>query len=513
MKFDRSSGILLHPTSLPGPFGIGELGSQAYRFIDFLAESGCGLWQVLPLGPTGYGNSPYQSFSTFAGNPYIISLELLMADNLINREDLADQPDFPVNKVDYGAVIPWKLNLLDRAYKRFVTLNNVELVNEFNEFQDKNASWLEDFAIFMALKDVFGGGPWVDWPQACRQRDLDVMQEMQEKYAKQIDRQRFWQYLFYRQWGKLRDYAHKKRVDIIGDIPIFVAHDSAEVWAKPELFYLDNKGYPTVVAGVPPDYFSETGQLWGNPLYRWEVHAAEGYKWWLTRLKAVLSLVDYVRLDHFRGFAGYWEIPASAPTAETGRWAPGPGDEFFARVKDALGELPIIAEDLGVITPDVVEMREKFNLPGMIVLQFAFYGDPEEPFLPHNHLQNRVVYTGTHDNDTTLGWYLRVEEEERDFCRRYLGIDGSDISWDLIRAGWASVSVFSLAPLQDFLGLGNEARMNYPGNPSGNWEWRYREEMLSQDLCQRIREFNFLYSRSTEKEDTKDRSTVAERDL
>lgn len=495
MKFDRASGILLHPTSLPGPYGIGDIGPQACQWIDFLSNTGCGLWQLLPLGPTGYGDSPYQCFSTFAGNPYLISPEALFADDLLHSDDLVDHPVFPEDHVDYGAVIPWKLNLLDRSYLRFKYSDSPELGEAFAEFLNDQASWLNDFALFMALKEAHGGGSWVDWPASLRERESQDLEEARLKYADAIQRQKYRQFIFSRQWSALRKHAANKKITIIGDVPIFVAHDSAEVWANPDLFYLDEDGNPSVVSGVPPDYFTETGQLWGNPLYRWDIHTANGYKWWLDRIRAMLKQVDIVRLDHFRGFAGYWEVPAGEETAVNGRWMPGPGEEFFQAVWDCLGDLPIIAEDLGEITPDVIELRERFSLPGMKIVQFAFTGDPQDPFLPHNHVKNCVVYTGTHDNDTSRGWFMRVTEKERDFCRRYLCRDGHDISWDLIRTAWSSVAMFALAPMQDFLDLGNEARMNYPGNSSGNWSWRMGMNALNSQLRARIKEINYLYDR------------------
>jgi len=478
MRFERSSGILLHPTSLPGSFGIGDLGPQAHRWIDNLRGAGCGLWQVLPLGPTGYGDSPYQSFSAFAGNPYLISPEALLQDGLLHSNDLVEIPNFPLGKVDYGAVIPWKIGLLDRAFIQFQHSLSKKLLSEIKQFRAEQAFWLEDFTLFMALKEAYGGGSWVNWPRPFLTHEPG------------------------------RKHANDENIRIIGDIPIFVAHDSAEVWAHPELFYLDDHGNPTFVAGVPPDYFSKTGQLWGNPLYRWDVHQVDGYSWWLKRLSAVLELVDIFRLDHFRGFAGYWEVPFGEETAVKGRWVSGPGQEFFVKVEEALGELPIIAEDLGVITPDVVELRDRFNLPGMGIIQFAFSGDPKEPFLPHNHEFKRVVYTGTHDNDTSKGWYERVPEKERSFYRRYLNQDGSQVAWDLIRAAWSSVAVFALAPMQDFLSLGNEARMNYPGNPSGNWSWRMPDLAMSESLQVRIKELNFLYDRDNSPEALKENSDV-----
>ena len=510
MKFDRAAGILLHPTSLPGPYGIGDIGPQAHQWLEFLAKSGCGLWQVLPLGPTGYGDSPYQSFSAFAGNYYLISPEALLEANLLHSNDLVESQDFPAERVDFGAVIPWKLGVLDRAFIRFERMASVELHAEMAEFEESQRGWLEDFALFMALKEAHGGGPWVDWPAPLRAREPGALDQARRDLDVAISRQKFRQFIFFRQWAELREHASVLNIKIIGDIPIFVAHDSAEVWARPELFYLNPTGNPQFVAGVPPDYFSETGQLWGNPLYRWERHAQEEYTWWHERLRAVLQLVDIVRLDHFRGFAGYWEVPAGEKTAVKGRWVPGPGLGFFLSVKEALGDLPIIAEDLGEITQDVIDMREDLNLPGMKIIQFAFYGDPSEPFLPHNHVANSVVYTGTHDNDTSRGWYERVPETERDFYRRYLGRDGSNVAWDLIRAAWSSVAVFAIAPMQDFLDLGNQARMNYPGNPSGNWTWRLSGTALSNSLRSRIKEFNFLYDRLNPEAGDRDGQKVSE---
>ena len=495
MKFERSSGILLHPTSLPGPFGIGDLGPQAHRWIDFLSQSGCGLWQVLPLGPTGYGDSPYQSFSAFAGNPYLISPELLLKEGLLHSNDLVEIPIFPDNKVDFGRLIPWKIGLLDRAFIQFQQAASLELRSAFEQFKFEHSYWLEDFCLFMALKEAFGGGSWVNWPRPLLKRDTNAIHAAAEKYATAIQRQEFRQFIFYRQWAAIRKHTREEGIRIIGDIPIFVAHDSAEVWSQPDLFNLDQDGNPHFVAGVPPDYFSETGQLWGNPLYCWEVHKADGYSWWMKRLSTVLDLVDIIRLDHFRGFAGYWEVPFGEKTAVKGRWVDGPGEAFFSAVEEKFGDLPIIAEDLGVITPDVVAMREKFNLPGMRIVQFAFTGDPTEPFLPHHHEKNSVVYTGTHDNDTVRGWYGRVPEKEKSFYRRYLHRDGRQVAWDMIRAAWGSVAVYALAPMQDFLNLGNEARMNYPGNPSGNWTWRMEESALDPSLESAIREINHLYDR------------------
>ncbi len=495
MNFERAAGILLHPTSLPGKYGVGDLGPQAYAWLDFLADSGTKLWQVLPLGPTGYGDSPYQCFSAFAGNPYLISPELLREDGLLTSNDLIEDFKFPLDHVDFGRVIPWKLGILDRAFIQFQQGHFPKLEVALESFRSKNESWLTDFVLFMALKEAHGGASWLSWPEPLRLRHPGALEEQRRRLAVAIQRQEFRQFLFYRQWDRLRAQANQRGVKIIGDIPIFVASDSADVWAHPELFFLDEARQPTVVAGVPPDYFSPTGQLWGNPFYRWEVHAKSGYAWWMARLQAVLDQVDIVRLDHFRGFAGYWEVSASAETAVDGRWVPGPGDEFFETVLKTFGDLPIIAEDLGEITPDVVALREKFQLPGMKILVFAFDSGAENKFLPHHYETNSVVYTGTHDNDTSMGWYRRSGKDEQDFLRRYLDISGENVAWNLIRTAWRSVAVFSLAPLQDFLSLGNEARMNYPGRPSGNWTWRMPSNALSDSLQSRLRELNLLYSR------------------
>lgn len=497
MKYKRSSGIILHPTSFPGPDGMGDLGPEAYRWVDFLANTGCALWQILPLGPTGYGDSPYQCFSAFAGNPYLISSTLLLEDHLLTADDLVDRPVFPENSVDYGPVIQWKLKILDRAFIRFNKSTSKKLKTLFEEFQASEKEWLDDFALFMAIKESQGGCSWNLWPLGLRKREPAALEEFKNSNLDVIQRHMFRQFLFFRQWSTLRDYANQKGIKIIGDIPIFVAYDSSETWSNPEIFYLDSKGSPTVVAGVPPDYFSPTGQLWGNPLYRWDVHQKTNYAWWIKRIRSSLKMVDIIRLDHFRGFAAYWEIPADMPTAEKGRWVPGPGKDFFIAMEKELGDLPIIAEDLGEITRDVIELRDYFKLPGMKIFQFAFASDSQDPFLPHNYPQNCVAYTGTHDNDTSFSWYQTTSETERDFIRRYLARDGHDISWDMIRAVWSSVSMMALAPLQDFLSLGGEARMNFPGKPSGNWSWRLPVNGLNPFLQERIKDMNYLYDRTT----------------
>ena len=493
MKFDRSAGILLHPTSLPGAYGIGDLGPAAYAWLDWLVGCGCKLWQVLPLGPTGYGDSPYQCFSAFAGNPYLVSPHVLLEQGLLNSDDLADMPAWDEQRVDFGRMYLWKPALLKKAFRHFLAKPEA-VQGEFSAFCAENSNWLEDYALFTAIKENQGGGSWDGWPKNLRLREPSALQEARAMLASTIIRFSFYQFLFFRQWKALRAYANEKGVKIIGDIPIFVAYDSADVWAHPDLFHLDENGKPTVVAGVPPDYFSPTGQLWGNPLYNWEVHRASRYAWWLERLHATLNLVDILRIDHFRGFAGYWEIPAGNPTAEIGRWVKGPGEDFFKTVQANLGSLPILAEDLGVITPDVVRLRDRFGLPGMKILQFAFSG-PDNPFLPHSHPQNCVVYTGTHDNDTTRGWYESAPEAEKDFARRYLQADGNRFAWDLLRVAWGSVAVFALAPLQDLLDLGTSARMNFPSRLGGNWEWRMSNGALNDELQSRVKELNWLYQR------------------
>jgi 4-alpha-glucanotransferase len=496
MKYDRSSGILLHPTSLPGPDGIGDLGPHALRWLDFLERSGSGLWQVLPLNPTGYGDSPYQSFSAFAGNIYLISPTVLLNEGLLAKNDFDDRPIFPIDQVDFGSAIQWKLALLSRAFEHYKAGNNQKLTIDFESFQIENSIWLSDFALFMAIKETQGGVSWNHWPNDLRKRSRQAITHFSETYSDLILQHIFWQFLFFRQWRTVSDYAHHKGIKIIGDAPIFVAYDSADVWSNPELFYLNEEGLPTVVAGVPPDYFSPTGQLWGNPLYNWNVHKETGYAWWTNRLKNVLKIVDIVRLDHFRGFAGYWEIPFGMPTAEIGKWVSGPGPDLFSTLKKGLGDLPIIAEDLGVVTPDVVTLRDGFNLPGMKILQFAFSSTPDDPFLPHNYPTHCVAYTGTHDNDTSLGWYKSAPIKELDFCRHYLpNSNDQEIPWNMIRGIWRSNAIITLAPMQDFLDLDSIARMNYPGRLGGNWTWRMQSNALSDSLQKRIFEMNYLYSR------------------
>ena len=504
MKYKRSAGILLHPSSLPGPDGVGDLGPEAYRWVTFLKDSGCSLWQVLPLGPTGYGDSPYQCFSAFAGNPYLINPTSLIDDGLLDFEDLDQRPIFNDQNVMFGEVINWKLLLLEKSYQNFK--NSKVLNKEFEAFKLTENDWIMDFALFMALKESFGGASWETWDKKFRTRDENTIQNFKQTNQDKIESHIFRQFLFFRQWNNLKFFANKNQIKIIGDIPIFVAFDSADAWSHPELFYFDKDLKPTVVAGVPPDYFSTTGQLWGNPLYRWEIHKQSGFEWWLKRIKATLKLYDIVRLDHFRGFANYWEIPAGNPTAEIGRWVNGPGEDFFRTLKKELGDLPIIAEDLGEISPDVFELRDKFDLPGMKICQFAFSGDPTELFLPHNYPENCVAYSGTHDNDTALGWYESAPEIEKDFYRRYLARSGENVSWDLIRAVWSSVASTVIAPLQDFLSLDSSARMNFPGKPSGNWSWRVSVDQINSKLATQIQEMNFIYGRSAIKKTEKQKN-------
>jgi 4-alpha-glucanotransferase len=512
MSFPRSSGILLHPTSLPGSFGIGDLGDEAYRFVDFLAAGGQSLWQVLPLGPTGYGDSPYQCFSAFAGNTLLVSPERLADEGLLTKEDLAVAPRFAEERVDFGGVINFKNALLRKAFERFERATDKSLRSDFEHFTHEASSWLEDYALYRALKDAQGGKAWNEWEPELARRDSATLARARTSLRSQVEAQKFYQFLFFKQWGALKLYAHERGVRLVGDIPIFVARDSADVWMNPEQFKLDEAGNPLVVAGVPPDYFSATGQLWGNPIYNWEGMLADGFRWWIERVRATLRIFDIVRIDHFRGFAASWEIPGGDKTAERGRWVDVPGRELFTAIKEALGELPIIAEDLGVITPDVEALRDDFGLPGMRILQFAFGGDTRNHDLPHNYIKNCVVYTGTHDNDTTRGWFTSVPgegstrtreqiERERRFCLDYLNSDGREIHWDFIRAVLSSVADTALIPLQDLLGLGNEARMNLPNTTNGNWSWRYQAGALTDELSERLHRLTQTYGREPKQGD------------
>ncbi len=489
---DRRSGILLHPTSFPGPYGIGVLGEQAYHFLDWLAAAKQQLWQVLPLGPTGFGDSPYQCFSAFAGNPLLIDPEDLRARGYLTYRDLA-VPPFPPERVDYGAVIPWKQALLRRAFLRFDAMKPSP---EFEAFRAAEQTWLEDYALFMALKQAHHGQPWYTWDPPLRDREPDALAQARERLAEDIRFHAFVQWRFFEQWQALKAYANQRRIQIIGDIPIYVARDSADAWAHRDQFLFDEEGQPIVVAGVPPDYFSPTGQLWGNPIYDWEKMAADGYRWWIERFRANLRLYDIIRIDHFRGFYNYWVVPGDAETAVHGEWRDGPRHDFFDAIIAALGELPLIAEDLGEPHPGVYALRDHYGFPGMKVLQFAWGSDAHDPFLPHNYDKNCVVYTGTHDNDTTRGWYEKAPEHERDYVRRYLRVDGSDIAWDFIRLAMMSTAVLAVIPMQDAMNLGSEARMNTPAVASGNWAWRYLPHQLTEGIQQGLAELAALYGRA-----------------
>lgn len=502
--FPRSSGILLHPTSLPGRYGIGDLGANAYRFVDWLVEHGQSIWQILPLGPTSYGDSPYQTLSAFAGNPNLISLDTLKEDGFLTEDDLADVPNFPTDRVDYGWVIPWHDDILTTAFAGYKQNATAEQEADFEAFVEENAYWLEDFALFNALKKDHDGKPWVEWTDlALIQYKADALKQAREDFSDEIAEQRFRQWCFYSQWASLKQYANDKGVRLFGDIPIFVAHDSADVWANQSLYYLDKQGNPEVIAGVPPDYFSPTGQRWGNPLYKWDEMQKNGYAWWISRFKAILSLVDYIRIDHFRGFEAYWEIPAEEETAINGEWKPGPGSDFFDVIQDKLGDLPVIAEDLGVITPEVEALRDGFNLPGMKVLQFA-WSDPTNPFLPHNYPVNCVVYIGTHDNNTTVGWFLNeVDDNTLNFMQTYLEREISEINWRLMQVAMMSSAHTAIFTMQDILNLGAEARMNTPGKEQGNWTWRFTEEAFNTDGAKRLSHYTGMYQRRPDQQEKK----------
>ena len=506
MSFPRASGILLHPTSLPGRFGIGDLGAEAYRFADFLVAGGQSVWQVLPLGATGYGDSPYACYSAFAGNTLLVSPERLFEEGLLAKNDLEEIPSLPSDQVDFERVHKAKDVILDKAFARYQRSTDTELRSAFETFAEQNASWLDDYALFRALKSAHGGTGWHEWERPLVRRKPAALAQALEELHDQVEAHKFFQFLFFRQWFALKAYCNEQGVSLIGDIPIFVAQDSADVWTNPEQFKLDPNGIPTVVAGVPPDYFSATGQFWGNPLYNWDRMLADGFRWWIERVRATLQTVDIARIDHFRGFAACWEIPGGDKTAERGRWAEAPGRELFIAIRKALGDLPIIAEDLGVITPDVEKLRDDFGFPGMRILQFAFSSDTRNIDLPHNYHHNVVVYTGTHDNDTTVGWFNSVAGEgstrteaqiknERNLCMKYLNTSGKEIQWDFIRAVLASVADTAIVPLQDLLGSGNEARMNLPNSTQGNWTWRFKEKALTEVHSDRLRDMTDTYGR------------------
>ena len=496
MRFPRASGVLLHPTSLPGPHGSGDLGPDAYHFVDWLVGAGQTLWQLLPLAGIGPGNSPYMSNSAFAGNVLLIDLAELQRQGWLDAADLAPVSGLTEAKVDFAVMYPFRMERLARAAARFAATGSADQKTDFADFLADHRSWLADYAVFMSICESCGWQDWCEWDPALAKHQPAAVEAARALHAERIAFWQFCQWRFYRQWAALKAYANGKGVEIIGDTPIFIAYLSAEVWANQHLFELDDKGRATVVAGVPPDFFSATGQRWGNPLYRWKAHAKDGYAWWVERIKRTFELVDIVRIDHFRGFAGYWEIPASEPTAVKGEWKPGPGAALFKAITKALGPMPIIAEDLGVITPDVDALRKKFGFPGMRILQFAFAGDASDRFLPHNHEPDTVVYTGTHDNDTTAGWWATATDHERHLARAYLATDGHDMPWTLIRAAMASVADTAVHPMQDVLALPTECRMNYPGQESGWWGWRFQWSQVHPWHAGRLSELCRLYGRT-----------------
>lgn len=500
MPFSRASGILLHPTSFPSRFGIGDLGPAAYRFIDFLERSAQRLWQILPLGPTGYGNSPYMCYSAMAGNPLLISLEQLRDDEFLTNEDLAHFPELPLAPIDFDRVEQLKLPVFQKAYANFQAQATPEQHQEFQEFCDRAAYWLDDYALFITLKNqVYNGASWNEWDENLAQRDPQALAIWRDKLKDEILFCKYLQFEFFRQWSALKNYANDRQIQILGDIPIYVAHDSSDVWAHPTIFCLDEEtGRPSLMAGVPPDYFSATGQLWGNPVYNWEQLQKTDFSWWIKRFHTILDFVDLIRIDHFRGFQAYWAVPRDEETAINGEWIEAPGDTFFDRLEKELGKLPIIAEDLGIITAEVEALRDEFEFPGMKILQFAFDSGKDNPYLPFNYRSpNFVVYTGTHDNNTTLGWYEERSHEDNQRVWDYLGCSrGEGIHWDLIRLALSTNANSAIFPLQDILGLGSECRMNEPGKAEGNWGWRYHPDALLDELGDRLRWYTQVYGRT-----------------
>ncbi len=497
MRFERNAGILLHPTSLPGKFGIGDLGYEAYNFVNFLEAAGQKLWQVFPLGPTGYGDSPYQCFSAFAGNPLLISPEKLRDEGFLTDNDLQNIPPHDPARVDYGLIIQYKNELFSKAFNNYKNNNN-GMEKAVEEFSEKNKDWLNDYALFMAAKNFNNGKLWTEWDRDLVTRKPSSLKKWKNDLADGIKYQKFIQYIFYKQWHELKNYANEKGIKIIGDMPIFVAYDSSDVWANKKIFTLNDEGKLEFVAGVPPDYFSATGQLWGNPLFIWEEMEKDDFEWWRKRISQMLELVDIIRIDHFRGFDKFWKIPGDAKTAETGEWVKAPGEKFFSTIKKYLGQLPIIAEDLGLITKSVIELRDKFNFPGMKILQFAFGTNMETKFLPHNIERNSTVYTGSHDNDTTRGYFDKAKNQNNDIyahAQKYLDYYGDDITGKLIRTAYATVADLVIIPMQDILRLGGEARMNFPGTLGGNWTWRFKWEQVPYHLAAEYKELAKLYER------------------
>jgi 4-alpha-glucanotransferase len=492
----RAAGVLLHPTSLPGSTGIGTLGREARRFVEFLAESGFKYWQVCPLGPTGYGDSPYQCFSAFAGNPYLIDLELLVGEGLLDDGDLAPLRGLPARHVDYGAQWKHRWEILKRAHFNFTSKASAKERSAFHNFVRDNRTWLDPYARFIATKNHFGGRSWLEWPREIKHQDLAKKLLRKADLGEDYEAQTFYQYEFFKQWHALRQYANSRGVAIMGDIPIFVALDSADVWTHPELFQLDAELNPTAQAGVPPDYFSADGQLWGNPLYDWKKHEQKKFSWWLARMESSFDLYDVVRIDHFRGFDEYCKIPAYASNAREFQWEPGPGLRLFQAIKAHFPNAKLVAEDLGMIGETVHQLVRDVGIPGMKILQFAFEGFPD--YLPHNTIPNSVLYPGTHDNDTAWGWWDKQPESVHDYFRRYLRVGGDEVPWDMIRAGYACAARLFIVPMQDLLSLGSEARLNTPGLPSGNWRWRYTNdqlERLRRDSGEYLRELAKLYQR------------------
>jgi len=484
---ERRAGILLHPTSLPGRYGIGDLGPDARRFLAWAAGAQQSVWQILPLCPTGPWNSPYVGLSAFAGNPWLVSIEQLVAEGLLGETAIENPPAFSYGRTEFERVLPWKSGLLRAAWRHFRRKAPVAARRDLEAFLEapEHSGWLSDWALFMALRIRSGGRAWTSWPHDLHRREAGALRRAGHALSAEIAYQKFLQFLFFRQWMRIKEEANRLGLLVMGDLPIYVAHDSADVWANQRLFDLDGEGRPVEVAGVPPDYFSEIGQLWGNPLYRWDRLAEEGYAWWVARMRCNLRLTDLLRIDHFRGFAAYWAIPAGETTAVEGSWVPGPGRALFDAVREALGELPLVAEDLGHITPDVHELRRGLGIPGMRVLQFAFDGSDNE-HLPHRHPEDVVVYTGTHDNDTTRGWFESLDEDGRRIVRGAIGKREGRVEWDMIRAAYGSASRLAVVPMQDVLGLGAEARMNTPGRAEDNWAWRLAPDSLPAEAAERL---------------------------
>ncbi len=507
MKLPRASGILLHPTSLPNEFGVGDLGDSAYKFVDFLKRAKQTYWQILPLGPTGYGDSPYQSFSSFAGNTNLISPEVLLSEKLITRRDIDERPRFPESKVDFGVVIEWKDELLKKAYERFRLVDDISIKRSFETFTGQMGWWLEDYALFRAIKKSQDQKLWLKWAKPLRMRDEDALVDARVELFEEMQAQKFFQFLFFRQWSRLKNYANGQGIKIIGDMPIFVSFDSADVWSDPSNFKLNEDLKPRVVAGVPPDYFSKTGQLWGNPIYDWDVMKEDGFKWWISRVEFALNIVDVLRIDHFRGFVAAWEVPGKDKTAENGSWVGVPGGDLFGAIRRGIGDVPLIAEDLGAMDDDVKNLRDFFGLPGMKILQYGFGGDAKNVDLPHNYVTNCVAYTGTHDNETTVGWYRAQHKKSKKSGRlklskagrhslKYLASGGKQVHWDFIRGVFASVADTAIVPLQDVLGLGNKSRMNTPATKNGNWQWRFSWEDISPSIVKRLSDLTEIYGRA-----------------